>query len=121
MAADPTAALLVAGFLARRERERAVAIVARSHERVAAVPSLVAILVARGATRIWLFGSLAWGGAHESSDIDLATEGLAADELLRAQGELLCAAPAPVDLVRLEEAPPELAARVRADGRCVYG
>ncbi|MBU6160998.1 MAG: hypothetical protein KGO50_07730 [Myxococcales bacterium] len=37
-----------------------------------------------------------------------------------AQGYLLLASPASVDLLRLEEAPAELAARVRSDGQVLW-
>jgi hypothetical protein len=39
---------------------------------------------------------------------------------MRAQGELLLTSPASVDLLRLEEAPAELAARVRSEGELLW-
>ena len=39
---------------------------------------------------------------------------------MRAQGELLLTSPASVDLLRLEEAPAELAARVRSEGQLLW-
>jgi predicted nucleotidyltransferase len=80
------------------------------------LPDLVRLLAARGARRVWLFGSLAWGETHETSDIDLAVEGLPLEELGRAQGELLLAAPCKLDLVRLEEVPEAFASRIRQWG-----
>ena len=69
-----------------------------------------------GARRVWLFGSLAWGEPHERSDVDLLVEGLAAADWSRAMGLVEELVPAPVDLVRLEEAAAALAERVLAEG-----
>ena len=114
-------AAVVADFIARRERARAAATHARCAELLASLPALVSLLSSRGVTRVWLFGSLAWGDAHEASDIDLAVEGLDADAELAALGELLGRAKAPVDLVRLEDAPAALAERIRREGRRLDG
>ena len=73
--------------------------------------------------RVWLFGSRARGDQRERSYIDLAIEAPAASprtwlELCRLAEEadtLLR-----IDLVRLEEATPELARRVREEGRVLY-
>lgn len=71
---------------------------------------------------VWLFGSRARGDAAPRADIDLAVACPAAgvrewlDMTEAAQEDTLLK----VDLVRLEEAPAELAARVRAEGRLVY-
>lgn len=112
---------VIAHFFARRVRERAANAEARRARLLEALPALVSLLAAQGARRVWLFGSLAWGGVHEGSDIDLATQGLAYEDLTRAQGELLQAAPCSADLVRIEEAPDSLAARIRSEGRLLYG
>lgn len=114
-------ASMIARFAARRALMRARRADERQDRAFKALPALVAMLAARGAYRVWLFGSFAWGRPDEDSDLDLAAEGLAADELLRAQGELLAAAPCAVDLVRIEEAPPALATRIRAQGKVVHG
>lgn len=69
-----------------------------------------------GARRVWLFGSLAWGVADCSSDVDLLIEGLpsaAWDAATRAAEETIAV---PVDVIRVEEAAPGLLARVQADG-----
>lgn len=110
----------IARLFAARARERDARAAAHRERMLRSVPDLVALVVARGAKRVWLFGSLAWGSAHDASDLDLATEGFPAAELLAAQGELLMAAPGRVDLVRIEEAPPALAARIRAQGRLLH-
>lgn len=111
----------IARLFAARSRVREERTAAHCQRMLASVPELVGLLVTRGASRVWVFGSLAWGTAHEGSDLDLAAEGLPAAELLGAQGALLMAAPGRVDLVRIEEAPAALAARIRAEGRLVHG
>jgi predicted nucleotidyltransferase len=70
--------------------------------------------------RVWLFGSLAWGGVHEESDVDLLVEGLTADLWDDADAFLEERIGLPVDLVRREEAPPGLVERVRAMGVLLY-
>ena len=74
--------------------------------------------------RVWLFGSRARGEARERSDIDLAVEAPDADrrewlEVCRVVEEdadtLL-----PIDLIRLEDVPEGLRARVRAEGRVLF-
>ena len=115
--AGTAAATVVARFFAKREAERVSAIEARRGELLAALPAIRVLLRGHGVTRVWLFGSLAWGRVHESSDIDLAVEGLAGGDLFRVQGELLSAAPASIDLVRIEEAPFTLVRRIQQEGR----
>jgi len=89
-----------------------------------AVCRLVSCLGAEPSVRrVILFGSRARGDAGPRSDVDLAVDapGLAAREWLRltdmaeAADTLL-----KVDLVRLDEAPPELRARIEAEGRTVH-
>jgi predicted nucleotidyltransferase len=61
----------------RREREREASLHDRAARARQALPTVVALLVERfGARRVVLFGSLADGRFTESSDIDLAVEGL---------------------------------------------
>jgi predicted nucleotidyltransferase len=74
-----------------------------------------------GASRVWLFGSLAWGQAHAASDVDLLVEGLPAEAWSMACALVEAEAQAPVDLVRVEEAGPELVARVRGQGVLLHG
>lgn len=111
----------IARFVARRAGERRERIEARRKRLLDVLPSLVRALLARGARRVWLFGSLAWGAVHEQSDIDVAVEGLSSNVLLAAQGELLLLSPCGVDLIRLEEAPGTLAERIREHGRLLHG
>jgi predicted nucleotidyltransferase len=66
-------------------------------------------LYAHGASRVWLFGSLAWGRPQdERSDIDLAVEGLPPDRYYRLLSELDQLVHCPVDLVEWEAASPIL-------------
>jgi predicted nucleotidyltransferase len=110
----------MARFVARRAQAREARVAAFRARAAQALPELVGLLVARGAQRVWLFGSLVWGEAHESSDIDLAVEGLPGEDLWRAQGALLATAPCGVDLARIEEVPPTLSSRIRTAGRLLY-
>jgi predicted nucleotidyltransferase len=75
------------------------------------------VLYAAGASRVWLFGSIAKErklGVH--SDFDFATEGLPPEHYLGCLGTLLQNLPLPVDLVELESASEILRNRVQAEG-----
>ena len=66
-----------------------------------------------GVCRIWLFGSLAKGRTPDfRSDLDVAVEGLPAEQHLRAWGRLDEALQLPPDLVRWEEANETLRAEI---------
>jgi uncharacterized protein len=66
-----------------------------------------------GVFRIWLFGSLAKGRTPDfRSDLDLAVEGLPAEQYLRAWGRLDETLQLPPDLVRWEEANETLRAEI---------
>lgn len=69
-----------------------------------------------GATRVVLFGSLAREQAHERSDVDLAVWGLSEASVGPALDEVARILDAPVDLIRMEDAPTSLARRVETDG-----
>ena len=76
----------------------------RRHIRLAAK-----FLREQGATRVWLFGSLAKGRRPTvHSDFDFAVEGLAADRFFGSVGHLLQVLPRPVDIVELESCAPLL-------------
>lgn len=79
-------------------------------------PEAVAHLRAAGATRAWLFGSVARGEAREDSDVDVAVEGLPRDAYLRAADDLVAIFGRSVDLVEWEGASPSLRRRVEAEG-----
>ena len=89
----------------------------------ALLPRLVRHLAERyGVRRVWLYGSLAEGGFHERSDIDLAAEGFPPGSApFRAGAELdELARPFAVDLVPLEDARPSVGAHVLRHGELLY-
>ncbi len=74
-------------------------------ERIRFAREAARFLKARGARRVWLFGSLARGRKQDwQSDLDLATEGLPPERYLACLGELLMRLPVRVDLVEVERA-----------------
>jgi predicted nucleotidyltransferase len=98
------------------ERQRAAA--ARASRLLASVPAAAQLLREHyGAGEVVLFGSLATGAATDRSDVDVAARGLATADYFAALADLMALFGGPVDLVRLEEAPPSLAARIAAEGR----
>lgn len=70
-----------------------------------------------GASEVILFGSLATGDVRETSDVDLAVRGLPANRYFAMAGALMAHFVAPVDLVRLEDAPQSLCDRIAQEGR----
>lgn len=75
-----------------------------------------------GVCRIWLFGSLAKGRTPDfRSDLDLAVEGLPAEQHLRAWGCLDQVLELTPDLVRWEEANETLRAEINRWGLLLYG
>ena len=68
-----------------------------------------------GATRIWVFGSLARGSPHDESDVDIGVEGLHPARQDVAAAELETLFRAPVDLVCMESAAPTLRARIHRE------
>ena len=70
---------------------------------------------------MYLFGSLAWGGFHEGSDVDLAVEGIAPDRPAQAATEASAAAHHVVELFALEDLPDAFRERVTSEGRRLAG
>lgn len=71
-----------------------------------------------GAREVYIFGSLAGQGPwHSRSDIDLAVEGLDPQQYLSALSALWQLLPEglELDLITLEDAPPELVARIKGE------
>ena len=76
-----------------------------------------------GARRVYLFGSLAKRDAlfAETSDIDLAVEGLASDCFYEALGDLLSRSTFMVDLKPLEAMPEFVRSHIGREGILLYG
>ena len=82
-------------------------------ERIPQIREVVAGARAEGVcTRVWLFGSYAWGAPTEASDVDVLVEGDADEVAWRLTRSLGCE----VDAWRLTDAPASLAARPMSDG-----
>jgi len=64
------------------------------------------LLVAHGATEVYLFGSWATGTAKRGSDIDLAIRGIAPRDYFAALGDVLLAIGSAVDVVDLDKDSP---------------
>lgn len=69
------------------------------------------------ARRVILFGSLATGETHTGSDVDLAVEAMPPEHQFEALADLMALFGAPVDLVRMEQAPSSLVERIEAEGQ----
>lgn len=102
--------------LRRMEEARRQAGLARGASVRAQLGEAAATLRQAGARRIVLFGSIAQGNARAGSDVDLAVEGLSRERLFEMQADLMALFRVPVDLVRLEDAPPSLRSRIEAEG-----
>lgn len=93
---------------------------AAAQERAARVKAQLgaasARLRARGAGRVWLFGSMAGSDVGPDADVDLAVEGLPSADYFAVLADLMELFGAGVDLVRVEEAAPSLVARIEAEG-----
>ncbi len=96
---------------ASQDHRRATALAVRSR-----LPAIVDELARLGAGRVVLFGSVARGEADDDSDLDLAVLGLPGSKFFEAMSKAWTAAGRPVDLVRLEDAPPTLRDRILAEG-----
>jgi len=107
---DPSASAVL------RDRRQALLSRARAEARA------VAELLVRdfGAKRVWLFGSLAKGATfRRNSDIDLAVEGLRADDLFRAVGRALGLSDFSIDLKPIEELPAAWRERILKEGEAL--
>lgn len=114
----PVSLIQMATALRSRATDRASLGQARAQRLLEQMPNAHRLLTQQyGATRVVLFGSLACGQPHHESDVDLAVEGLPPTQYFIALADLMTLFGTAVDLVRLEEAPPSLAARIAAEGR----
>ena len=69
-----------------------------------------------GVGRVILFGSLAWGGFHASSDVDFAVEGLPAELIDQAAAAASEIAHRTVEVFRIEDLPEGFRQRVENEG-----
>lgn len=69
-----------------------------------------------GAKHVWLFGSLPEGDFRETSEVDLAVEGLDSAKYFKALADLMFGLDEDVDLIRMEEAPELLRKRILEEG-----
>ncbi|MGM0574403.1 MAG: nucleotidyltransferase family protein [Myxococcota bacterium] len=103
-------------LMARAERELR-ARDARAEELRRRLPEAAARLRDEyGARRVILFGSLAWGGVHASSDVDLAVEGVPYSRRGEAMYDLGRLFDAVVEVFLLEELPPDFRRRIETEG-----
>ncbi len=72
------------------------------------------------AKRVFLFGSLAWGGVHAHSDVDLGVEGVLEKDVDGFAAHLLWKVDADVQVVAIENAPERLRDRILRDGVLIY-
>ena len=73
-----------------------------------------------GVRRILLFGSLKTGGFNKSSDIDLAVEGIRAEDFFAALAAVNQVSRFAVDLKPLEDLEPYFRSRVFWEGEIIY-
>ena len=105
----------------RRETAELDKALAEAHARA---KECAALLAGRfGAYEVYLIGSVAGTGRfHEGSDIDLCVSGLDSRRYLQALSEAAEVAGRDVDLILLEEAPPELVhRRTKREGVLLHG
>lgn len=107
--------------LLRRYARLAAARDARQDALLAQVRSAVPeVAAAMGASRVFLFGSLATGDIHPHSDVDLAVEGIPPKDVDGFAARLLWKVDADVQVVGIEDASPSLRDRILRDGVLLY-
>jgi predicted nucleotidyltransferase len=101
----------------QREADRKARAAQRAQRLLAVLPDARRLLVERyGAASVILFGSLAAGNPRDTSNVDLAVEGLPDSAYFAALSDLMTLFGSPVDLVRLEGASGTLGDRIRTEG-----
>lgn len=94
----------------------------RAAEARSRLPALVHVLAQElGATRIILFGSLLGDALSESSDVDVAVEGLDSSRYWEALWRCSDALGRCVDLVPMEDAGASLLRRIEVEGEVLHG
>jgi len=82
---------------------------------------IISLLVEKyDAQRIILFGSLKTGDFNESSDIDLAVEGIKAENFFQALAAVNRISRFPIDVKPLEELEPYFRSRIDLEGEVIY-
>jgi len=114
--ARPVGAADVRAFVRRSAASEARAVEARRAFLRSLLAPAARLLAARGAQRVWVVGSLAWGGLHPGSDLDLAVAGLPPERWGDARAALWELAGEPVDLIPLEAAAETLRVRILETG-----
>lgn len=100
--------------LVRRRRQQDAARIRQAREKAARVCDL--LKRDYGVTEVYLYGSLAWGGFGEASDIDLLVVGAKGSYWQMYLAAESAAAPFPVHLVDLADASPSLREEVLRRG-----
>ena len=114
----PVTATDTARHLRARAADQTRAAEARAARLLSALPAAADLLRTRyGVTDVVLFGSLATGTFTDRSDVDIAVRGLDPTHYFAALADLMALFAGPVDLVRLEQAPPSLLDRIASEGR----
>jgi predicted nucleotidyltransferase len=114
----PVTAAYTAGHLRGRAADQARAAEAHAARLLGVLPATANLLRTRyAATDVVLFGSLATGTFTDRSDVDIAVRGLDSTGYFAALADLMALFAGPVDLVRLEQAPPSLLDRIASEGR----
>jgi len=115
-----TTAAETASWLRARDAKRRATAVARADRLLGLLPGVVTELKTRfDCRKVILFGSLATGDVHPDSDVDLWVEGLEAPRHFEAVAAASARLGVQVDLVRAEDAPDSLRARVADEGKAL--
>ena len=102
----------------RQRRDILDAAVARAR---AAVPPVVDLLVAQGATRVWLIGSLAHARFDVNSDVDFMVSGLSEPQAFKAARMAYNLTGVTVDVIRTEDLSPDWRRYHERSGELLYG
>jgi predicted nucleotidyltransferase len=73
-----------------------------------------------GARKVYLFGSLVWGGIHSRTDVDLAVEGLSSAQVDHFSAGVIQTLGVIPDVVRIEEAPENLRRRIEESAEILW-
>lgn len=72
-------------------------------------------------TRVWLIGSLAWGGFSDRSDVDVVVKALSFNDRYAFERALISAAQRKIDLLDFETLSPSFRERVELEGILISG